>query len=158
MGWSLVQRSPTVCPIVCDQETLKRVAEGPSWTISTCEWYPSWHDTMFLKPVDDCVINVHITQLKSFYWRHKTMQLKMLRDLRDEVLPWPRGMHSGDLHYRWRWKISFLLRPLYRQDKAFNTQWLGIWVCHRCGLEVVSKQVQYLQPIKHQSSGRAAYA
>jgi hypothetical protein len=38
MGWSLVQRSPTMCLYVCDQETPKREAKGPSWTISACEW------------------------------------------------------------------------------------------------------------------------
>jgi hypothetical protein len=37
-GWSLVQRSPTVYLYVCDQETPKREAKGPSWTISACEW------------------------------------------------------------------------------------------------------------------------
>jgi hypothetical protein len=38
-SWSLVQRSPTVglC-YVCDQETPKGEAKGPSWTISACEW------------------------------------------------------------------------------------------------------------------------
>jgi hypothetical protein len=36
--WSLVQRSPTMCLYVCDQETPKREAKGPSWTISACEW------------------------------------------------------------------------------------------------------------------------
>jgi hypothetical protein len=36
--WSLVQRSLTVCLYVCDQETPKREAKGPSWTISACEW------------------------------------------------------------------------------------------------------------------------
>jgi hypothetical protein len=35
---SLMQRNPTVCLYVCDQETPKREAKGPSWTISTCEW------------------------------------------------------------------------------------------------------------------------
>jgi hypothetical protein len=35
---SLVQRSPTVCLIVCDQEIAKREAKGPSWTISAFEW------------------------------------------------------------------------------------------------------------------------
>jgi hypothetical protein len=35
--FSLVQRSPTVCLYVCDQETAKREAKGPSWTISACE-------------------------------------------------------------------------------------------------------------------------
>jgi hypothetical protein len=34
---SLVQRSPTMGLYVCDQETLKREAKGPSWTISACE-------------------------------------------------------------------------------------------------------------------------
>jgi hypothetical protein len=38
MGWSLVQLSPTACLYVCDQETPKREAKGPSWTISACEW------------------------------------------------------------------------------------------------------------------------
>jgi hypothetical protein len=37
MGWSVVQRSPTVCLYVCDEETPKREAKGPSWTISFCE-------------------------------------------------------------------------------------------------------------------------
>jgi hypothetical protein len=37
-GWSLVQRSPTVCLIVCDQETPKMEAKGPSWIISASEW------------------------------------------------------------------------------------------------------------------------
>jgi hypothetical protein len=37
-GWSLVQRSPTVCVYVCDQETPKREAKGLSWTISAWEW------------------------------------------------------------------------------------------------------------------------
>jgi hypothetical protein len=36
-GLSLVQRSPTVCLYVCDQETPKREAKGPSWAISACE-------------------------------------------------------------------------------------------------------------------------
>jgi hypothetical protein len=36
--WSLVQRSPTVCLYVCDQETPKMEAKGPSWTTSACEW------------------------------------------------------------------------------------------------------------------------
>jgi hypothetical protein len=34
---SLVQRSPTACLYVCDQETPQREAKGPSWTISACE-------------------------------------------------------------------------------------------------------------------------
>jgi hypothetical protein len=33
-GLSLVQRSPTVCLYVCDQETPKMEVKGPSWTIS----------------------------------------------------------------------------------------------------------------------------
>jgi hypothetical protein len=35
---SCVGRSPTVCLYVCDQETPKREAKSPSWTISACEW------------------------------------------------------------------------------------------------------------------------
>jgi hypothetical protein len=35
---TLVQRSPTVCLYVCDQETPKSEAKGPSWTISASEW------------------------------------------------------------------------------------------------------------------------
>jgi hypothetical protein len=35
--FSLVQRSPTVYLYVCDKETPKREAKGPSWTINACE-------------------------------------------------------------------------------------------------------------------------
>jgi hypothetical protein len=37
LNGSLVQRSPTVCLYVCDQETPKWEAKGPSWTMSACE-------------------------------------------------------------------------------------------------------------------------
>jgi hypothetical protein len=44
-GWSLVQRSPTVCLCMCDQETPKMEANGPSWTISACEWMSEYFTT-----------------------------------------------------------------------------------------------------------------
>jgi hypothetical protein len=37
INYTLVQRSPTVCLYVCDQETLKREAKGSPWTISASE-------------------------------------------------------------------------------------------------------------------------
>jgi hypothetical protein len=32
-----------MCLYVCDQETPKREAKGPSWTISACEWMMYCH-------------------------------------------------------------------------------------------------------------------
>jgi hypothetical protein len=53
--WSLVQRSPTVCLYVCDQETQRREIKGPSWTISAREW----------KIIQQSTRN---EQLKEIYW------------------------------------------------------------------------------------------
>jgi hypothetical protein len=43
---TLVQRSPTLCLYVCDQETPKREAKDPSRTISACERMISYENQM----------------------------------------------------------------------------------------------------------------
>jgi len=34
---------------------------------------------------------------------------------------------------RWRWVVSFTIRPLYRQGKTLNTHWMEVIVCSRAG-------------------------
>jgi hypothetical protein len=36
--YTFVQKSTALCLYVCDQETPKREAKGPPWTINACKW------------------------------------------------------------------------------------------------------------------------
>jgi hypothetical protein len=45
-----------------------------------------------------------------------------------------------NLGSRWRWLVSFTLRPLYPRGKNSGTHWIGGWVCPRAGLDDVAKR------------------
>jgi hypothetical protein len=57
-GWSLVQKSPTVCLYVCDQETPKREAKGPP---CASEW------------MNDCQVTVFSIYVVKV-WKHKRVE------------------------------------------------------------------------------------
>jgi hypothetical protein len=45
-----------------------------------------------------------------------------------------------DLGTSWRWVVSFMPRPLYPQEKAPGTHWIGGWVKPRAGLDEMEKR------------------
>jgi hypothetical protein len=45
-----------------------------------------------------------------------------------------------DLGNRWRWVVSFTLRPLYPQERTPGTSWIGGWVGPGAGLYAVVKR------------------
>jgi hypothetical protein len=49
----------------------------------------------------------------------------------------PRILNLGT---RWRWVVSFTLRPLYLQEEASCTHWIGGWVGTRAGLDAVTRR------------------
>jgi hypothetical protein len=48
--------------------------------------------------------------------------------------------HILDLGTRWRWVVSFTLRPLYPRERAPDTHWTGGWVGPRVVLDTVVKR------------------
>jgi hypothetical protein len=45
-----------------------------------------------------------------------------------------------DLGTRWRWVVSFMLRPLYPGEIVPGTHWIGGWMVSRTGLDAVVKR------------------
>jgi hypothetical protein len=57
-GWSLVQRSPTVCLYVWSRNP-EREVKGPSWTISACGWMNEWMNE-WMRCVHECTCNYNL--------------------------------------------------------------------------------------------------
>jgi hypothetical protein len=119
-GWSLVQRSPTVCLIVCViTETPKREAKGPSWTIIACEWMNDFPYT-YISPRMN---NRHVSGYSLEIWYHSID----IRNMKNDVLSpfWIIAFSPVIIIFSCRSTVSKISVILYR-----NNAWLvNINIC-----------------------------
>jgi len=64
----------------------------------------------------------------------------------------PRILNLGN---RWRWVVSFTLRPLYPRGKSSGAHWRGGWFGHRTGLDSGANK-KSLCPCRKLNPGRSA--